>query len=154
MTCLENLMIGALYGKGKRVRWNEAVSEGLDLLNIVGMEKYAYTPAYERTLHERKMLEVARALATKPAILLIDEAVAGLTPTETDRVLEMLQKIRTEMGVTVFMVEHVMRAVMAIAERIIVIHHGEKLAEGTPKEIANNLEVIDAYLGEKYSIKE
>jgi branched-chain amino acid transport system ATP-binding protein len=99
------------------------------------------------TLVNQKRVEVARALATKPELLLLDELMAGLNPAEVGEAMELVTRIR-ETGITIFMVEHVMKAIMGICERIIVLHHGEKIAEGTPKEIAGNKQVIEIYLGE------
>jgi branched-chain amino acid transport system ATP-binding protein len=93
---------------------------------------------------------VARALAADPKIVLLDEVAAGLNPTETLRAMDMIKRIRDEMGITVFWVEHVMKAIMNVAERIIVLNYGEKIAEGKPSEIARDENVIKAYLGEKY----
>ena len=92
---------------------------------------------------------MARALATKPDLLLLDEVVAGLTPKETNELISIIQAIAAQ-GVTILMIEHVMKAVMTLSDRIIVIHHGEKIAEGTPSEVGENKVVIDAYLGKKY----
>ena len=98
---------------------------------------------------DRRRLELARALATDPEVILLDEIMAGLTPTEIDEALHLLRKINQK-GITIFMVEHIMKAVMSISNRIIVLNYGEKIAEGTPKEVAENPEVIKAYLGERY----
>jgi branched-chain amino acid transport system ATP-binding protein len=107
-------------------------------------------PAHSLTIVDRKRLGLASALATKPKLLLLDEAVAGLNPAEIDEIIGLLKRIR-ESGVTLFVVEHVMRFIMSIADRIIVLHHGEKIAEGKPKEIAEDERVIEAYLGERYA---
>ena len=98
----------------------------------------------------RKRLEIARALATSPQLLLLDETMAGLRPTETDEVINIVRKI-SEKGIGILLVEHVMRVVMSLAGQIIVLHHGEKLAEGTPETIVQNPKVIDAYLGEAHA---
>ena len=98
-------------------------------------------------LANQKRLEVARALATNPDLLLLDEVMAGLTPTEIAQAMELVKKIR-DSGVTIVMIEHVMKAIMSICDRIVVLHHGEKIAEGTPEEIARNKTVIEVYLGE------
>jgi branched-chain amino acid transport system ATP-binding protein len=104
------------------------------------------TPAKDLTLANQKRLEVARALATKPELLLLDELVAGLNATETAQAMELVTKIR-DRGITILVIEHVMKAIMSICDRIMVLHHGEKIAEGTPKEITNNQTVIEVYLG-------
>jgi branched-chain amino acid transport system ATP-binding protein len=101
------------------------------------------------TISDRKRLEVARALATRPRLLLLDEVMAGLNPTELVQMLETLKRIRDQ-GVTLLVIEHIMAAIMTISERILVLHHGEKIAEGAPKEVAVDKRVIDAYLGEEY----
>ena len=104
-------------------------------------------PARELTLVNQKRLEVATALATKPELLLLDELMAGLTPTETTEAMELVTKIR-DRGITIFMIEHVMKAIMGVCGRIMVLHHGEKIAEGTPQEITTSKKVIEVYLGE------
>jgi len=104
-------------------------------------------PAASLTLPDRKRLEMARALATDPKLLLLDEVMAGLRPTETDHIVAVLKEINREHGLTILLIEHVMRAVMALAERVLVLHHGAKIAEGTPTEVVRDPAVIDSYLG-------
>ncbi len=101
------------------------------------------------TIADRKRLELGRALATRPELLLLDEVVAGLNPRETEEIIKVIEAI-SQQGITVFMIEHVMKAIMTLSRRIIVLHHGEKIAEGTPAEISRDKRVIDAYLGEEY----
>lgn len=150
MTALENVMVGALFGTRRGLGLSQGREEALQILDFVELKEKKDVLAKNLTLADRKALEAARALATKPLLILLDEVVAGLNPTETLRAMEMIKKIRDELGITVFWVEHVMKAVMGVAERIIVLHHGEKIAEGTPEEVVKDDKVIQAYLGEKY----
>ena len=150
MTTTENVMVGALFGKGKLRSLKNARTEALHFIEFVGLLDKKDVPATSLTLFDRKVLEVARVLATHPEIILLDEVVAGLNPAETSQAIKLIKRILDELGITVFWVEHIMKAVMSIAERIIVLHHGEKIAEGEPQEIASNDEVIKAYLGRKY----
>lgn len=150
MTALENVMVGAMFGSGKRMSIAEAREEASRHLDFIGILDKKDVLTKNLTLVDRKMIEVARALATDPRIILLDEVVAGLNPTETVEATNLIKRIRDELGITVFWIEHVMKAVMGTAERIIVLQHGEKIAEGSPKEIAADKKVIDAYLGEKY----
>lgn len=150
MTTLENVMVGALHGRSKSIDMREAREISINLLDFVGLGDKKSYPAKSLNVHERKMMEIARALATEPEIILLDEVIAGLNPTETIETMKLIRKIRDELNITVFWIEHVMRAVMKTAERIIVLHHGRKIAEGPPSEVANNQKVIDAYLGERY----
>ncbi len=106
------------------------------------------TPVKDLTLVNQKRVEVARALATKPELLLLDELMAGLNPAEVSEAMELVTRIRDK-GITIFMVEHVMKAIMGICARVMVLHHGEKIAEGTCNEISCNKTVIDVYLGEE-----
>jgi branched-chain amino acid transport system ATP-binding protein len=140
----DNVIIGALVRHtdvaAARVRAGEVLRR-LDL-----HDKRAI-PASALTLPDRKRLEVARALATEPKLLLLDEVMAGLRPTETDRIVAVLRELNRETGLTILLIEHVMRAVMALAQRILVLHHGAAIAEGTPEEVVRERTVIDSYLG-------
>ena len=101
------------------------------------------------TISDRKHLEIARALATKPKLLLLDEPLGGMNPAEIGGMMEQIQRIR-DGGITIFIIEHIMKALMAISDRVAVLHHGRKIAEGAPQEVSKNQEVITAYLGEEY----
>ena len=149
MTVLENVMVGLLYGR-RRMSVLDARSEALRILDFVGLREKSGMLARGLTLIDRKMLELARALATDPKLILLDEVLAGLNPVETEEAVKLIEGLRSELGITIFWIEHLMRAIMKAADRIIVLHHGEKIAEGTPEEVANNTRVIEAYLGEKY----
>jgi len=150
MTALENVMVAAHFGRGTGTSMSDARKDALEHLEFVGLAEKRDRMARDLTLHERRFVEIARALATNPEVVLLDEVLAGLNPTETAEAMGLIRRIRNDLGVTVFWVEHVMKAVMGTAERIIVLHHGEKIAEGTPSEIAENEDVVKAYLGEKY----
>jgi len=147
MTVLENVLVGARFGTPDSQSENEADKEAKELLDFVGLLRMRDDPAFSLKLVSKKRLEVARALATKPELLLLDELMAGLNPTEIDEAMNLVDKIHNT-GVTIFMIEHVMKAIMSICTRIMVLHHGKKIAEGTPKKIAANKKVIKAYLGE------
>lgn len=147
MSVLENVLMGVLFGKSDGHRTGQALEEAEKWLDFVGLSAVKELPARSLTLANQKRLEVARALATSPELLLLDELMAGLNPTEVAQTMELVNRIR-EQGITVFMVEHVMKAIMGICNRIIVLHHGEKIAEGTPQEIASSRTVIEVYLGE------
>jgi branched-chain amino acid transport system ATP-binding protein len=148
MPVLQNVLIGAFFGSPNRVLGADATSEATQALEFVGLSAMSATPVKDLTLENQKRVEVARALATKPEVLLLDELMAGLTSTEVSVAMELVRKIRDK-GITVFMVEHVMKAIMGICERIMVLHRGEKIADGTPQEIAANKTVIEIYLGEE-----
>jgi len=147
LTVLENMMVGAYFGSrlGKRKETLEKVSE---ILQWAGLEKKTLTPAESLNLVERKKLEVARALSTSPKLILLDEVIAGLNPTESSEMISFIMKLRTS-GLTIFMIEHLMKVIMNLSDRIVVLHYGKKLCEGTPEHVANNPEVIEAYLGVK-----
>jgi branched-chain amino acid transport system ATP-binding protein len=116
-------------------------------LEFVGLSAAKAIPAKDLTLAHQKRLEVARALATKPELLLLDELMAGLNSTEVAQAMDLVTRIR-EQGITIFMIEHVMKAIMSVCDRILVLHHGEMIAEGTPQEIATSRTVVEVYLGE------
>ena len=146
MTVLENVLLGSLFGASTGTRMPDAEAKAVELLEFVGLSAKQGSLAKDLTIANQKRVEVARALATKPELLLLDEVMAGLNPTEVVQVIELIKKIRNK-GITVFMIEHVMKAIMDISDRIIVLHHGEKIAEGTPAEIATSRTVIEVYLG-------
>jgi branched-chain amino acid transport system ATP-binding protein len=148
MPVLNNVVLGSYFGMSPGMSSKDAVREATELLEFVGLSALKATPAKDLTLANQKRLEVARALATKPELLLLDEMMAGLNPAELAQAMELVTRIRDK-GITIFMIEHVMKAIMNVCERIMVLHHGKKIAEGTPQEIATSKTVIKVYLGEK-----
>lgn len=148
-TALENVMMGAVFGKGGNVDMSEAKELALQCLDFVGLAAKRDVLARNLNIVERKFVEIARALATRPRIVLLDEPLAGLNPMEIMDACKLVRRIRDEFNVTVFWVEHVMRAMMETAERVIVLHYGEKIAEGKPSEISRDKRVVEAYLGEE-----
>jgi branched-chain amino acid transport system ATP-binding protein len=148
MPVLDNVALGSFFGTLTSVSSADAVGEASGLLEFVGLSAVKEARAKDLTLANQKRLEVARALATKPELLLLDEMMAGLNPTEVAQAMELITRIRDK-GITVIMIEHVMKAIMNVCGRILVLHHGEKIAEGTPQEIATSKTVMKVYLGEK-----
>jgi branched-chain amino acid transport system ATP-binding protein len=147
MTVLENVMVPSLFGLTKSIDPSAAKKASLELLEFVGLSDLSATPAKELTLAHQKRLEVARGLATQPELLLLDEVMAGLNSAEVTQAMELVTAIRNQ-GITIFMIEHVMQAIMSVCDRIMVLDHGEKIAEGTPEAIAADQKVIEVYLGE------
>ncbi len=146
LTVLQNVMVGSFL---RTPDPGIARERALEVMDLVGLSARHDQPAKSLTVSDRKRLEVARAVATAPRLLLLDEVMAGLTPTELVQMLDILKKIR-ERGVTLLVIEHIMAAILTISERILVLHHGEKIADGAPKAVAADKRVIDAYLGEEY----
>lgn len=147
ISVLENVMVGA-FNKASSTK--EAREFSLEILKKVGLDKKKEQVGKSLTIADKKRLEVAKALATQPTLLLLDEVMAGLNPSEVKEILPMIKGLR-DSGITIILIEHIMEVVMNVCDRIVVVHHGEKIAEGTPKEISNNPEVIKAYLGEELS---
>jgi branched-chain amino acid transport system ATP-binding protein len=148
MTVLENVMVGAFARVGRPAGARE---EAARVLEFMGMGRLAKALARTLPVELRRRLEVARALATGPRLLLLDEVMAGLNPSEAKSMVALLRKVHGQ-GVTLLVIEHVMAVVMGLSHRILVLHHGEKIAEGTPAEIARHPRVVQAYLGEEYLI--
>ena len=146
LTVRENARIGALFGSADR-RPDTADEFAQSILADVGLADRADALAGSLTLAGQKRLEIARALAQRPRLLLLDEVMAGLTPTEIADAMAMIRRIKEKHGLTVLVIEHVMSALMDLCQRIIVLHHGMKIAEGTPQAIARDPRVLDAYLG-------
>ena len=143
MTVLSNVMTGAfLHDKAL----SKARDKAREAIEFVGLGRREETAARDLTTIDQRRLEMARALATQPKLLLLDEVMAGLNPSEIDQAVALLRKL-TARGLTIVIVEHVMRAIMAVADRMVVLDHGQKIAEGSPKEVVSNPEVIRAYLG-------
>jgi branched-chain amino acid transport system ATP-binding protein len=146
LSVLENVLVASLFGRSKGIRKSHAVGISMELLNFVGLSGMENAVAKELTVGNQKRLELSRALATHPDLLLLDELMAGLNPTEVTDAIDLILKIR-EKGITIFMIEHVMKAIMGLSDRIIVLHYGKKLAEGTPQEIAGDRMIKEVYLG-------
>jgi branched-chain amino acid transport system ATP-binding protein len=146
LTVLQNVMVGSFLRTADPGLARERALEAMELVGLSGRRD---TAAKSLTTSDRKRLEVARALATRPRLLLLDEVMAGLNPAELAHMLETLKRIRAR-GVTLLVIEHIMAAIMTISERILVLHHGEKIAEGAPRDVAADKRVVDAYLGEEY----
>jgi len=151
LTVRKNVMVGKLFGKNRTKRQKKAEIEADEILEFVGLAKKSMLPARELSLADHKRLEIARSLSASPDLLLLDEVLAGLTPTETSQAMNLVGQIRQK-GVTILMVEHVMKAVVGLCDRIMVLHYGCKIAEGSPKEVVANPEVIKAYLGENLDV--
>ncbi len=145
LTVYENVLVGLYFGKpGNEGGVTE--EEAYKTLRLTGLLQKANIPARSLTLVGRKQLEIARALATRPKVLLLDEAISGLNPTETETMMGLIRNIQGR-GITVFMIEHIMKAVMGLSDRILVLNFGELIAQGTPEQVSKNKDVIEAYLG-------
>jgi branched-chain amino acid transport system ATP-binding protein len=146
LSVLENVMVGACYGR-QGYSLGQAKKIATEVLGFVGMEERAEQLAASLNVAQKKRLEMARALASQPYLLLLDEVLAGLNPAEISGMVDIVRNIRDQ-GITIIMIEHVMHAVMNVSERIIVLDFGKQIAEGTPEEIADDQRVIEAYLGD------
>ena len=146
MSVLENVMVGGFIRTSNR---NKARDIAMNVLEQMGLKRKANFLAKNITLADRKRLEIAKALATEPQALLLDEVLAGLNPTEIDEAVKIIKKIN-QSGISILMIEHVLQATMAICSRIVVLDYGKKIAEGTPHEVTSNRDVIKAYLGDEY----
>ena len=148
LSVLDNVVVGALHRERSVANARRRAAHVLERL---GLDAKRDAPASQLTLADRRRLEVARALATRPSLLLLDEVMAGLLPTEIDEIVDVLGKVRRDEGITVLLTEHVMRAVMALAEQIVVLNHGEIVARGAPAAVVSDPAVLECYLGEEAS---
>ncbi len=146
MTVLDNVTVGACFGREYQLL-RPARQTAMEVLKLVGMAERAQVSARSLTIAGKKRLEVARALAARPKLLLLDEVLAGLNPTEIAEMIALIRRVR-DSGVSVFMIEHLMQAVMNLSDRIVVLNFGQKLAEGRPEEVARHPQVVEAYLGD------
>lgn len=153
MTVKENVLVGSLFGAENRRDVRTGMKEVEEVLDFVRLRAKKDCKISEITIADRKRLELARALAMSPALLLLDEVMAGLNPREVEDMMEMVLEVNRK-GITVLLIEHVMKAVMGISQRIMVLHYGKRIALGSPKEVAENEEVIKSYLGERFVRRE
>ena len=146
ISVLDNVMVGAL---SKEKSTSKAKKKSLEIIEFIGLSSWTHQEAQGLPLPLRKRLELARALATQPKVLLLDEVMAGLNPTEVDELIALLKEVNRQ-GVSIFLIEHVMRGVMALSKWVIVINYGLQIAEGSPEEVVKDQQVIEAYLGKEF----
>ncbi len=154
MTTLENVLIGVLFARNERQAQQDAVAKAKELLEFVGLREEKFNVSVKNlNVVELRRVQLARALATSPKLLLLDELLTGLTPKESDEAIALVKLINKQ-GVTVLMVEHIMKVIMGLCNRVTVLHHGEKICEGTPGEVCTDKDVIRVYLGKRFSLDE
>jgi branched-chain amino acid transport system ATP-binding protein len=154
MTTIENVLIGVLFARKQEKKTEDAVDKAKELIDFVGLGADKFNvPAKSLNVVELRRVQLARALATQPKLLLLDELLTGLTPKECDEAIALVKLINKK-GVTILMVEHVMKVIMGLCETVTVLHHGEKICEGTPGEVCSDKKVIDIYLGKKFAFDE
>jgi branched-chain amino acid transport system ATP-binding protein len=154
MTAIENVLTGVLFNRNNSTDKTEALPRAKELLTFVGLNQEKLDlPAKNLNLVELRRIQLAKALATSPKLLLLDELLTGLTPRECDEAIKLIKLINKQ-GITVLIVEHVMRVIMGLCDHVTVLHHGEKIFEGTPKEVVNDERVVKVYLGKRFSLCE
>jgi branched-chain amino acid transport system ATP-binding protein len=146
LTALENAMVGRLYGRERGAGMGAAETEAADILAAVGLRGKDHVPSRQLTLVDRKRVELARALATRPRVLLLDEFMAGLTPQEVEAAMAMIRGIR-DGGCTIIMIEHLVKAVLGLSDRVVVLNAGQSIAQGPPEVVSRDPRVVEAYLG-------
>jgi branched-chain amino acid transport system ATP-binding protein len=154
MTAIENVLAGALFGRKQTTDEQDPLDKAKELLEFVGLSKTKFNvPAKSLNVVELRRIQLARALATNPKLLLLDELLTGLTPKESDEAIALVKLINKQ-GITILIVEHVMRVIMGLCNRVAVLHHGEKICEGTPGEVCADESVVKVYLGKKFDFYE
>lgn len=150
MTVLDNVLVGALFGGSGRIRSQDAFEHAEYALDFMGLNDKRDHPTERLNLHEKRTVEFARALASKPEVLLIDEVMSGLNPTEIEDFMHLIRRARDELEVTIIWIEHVMKAIMGLANRVMVLNYGQVIAMGNPGEVTEDKRVIEAYLGRAF----